>query len=233
MVEERYCVYRHTCPNGKVYIGITKQSPKARWKNGQGYKQNKYFYNAIMKYGWENILHEILYTGLTATEAEEKEIELIAEYRSAEKACGYNIATGGLTTTISEEGRKRISRSMIEQYANGQRPRMRSEEIKRKTSETLKKQFANGELVRTISEEQKQKIKKAHKGKTLSETHKEKIRKSSHCKAVMQCDGDIIVNVYDSVREAGRQIGVDYTGILKVLAGKKKTAGGYTWKYVV
>ena len=33
-----YSVYKHTFPNGKVYIGITKQNPLKRWRNGTGYK---------------------------------------------------------------------------------------------------------------------------------------------------------------------------------------------------
>lgn len=28
-----YCVYKHTSPNGKVYIGITKKKPNDRWEN--------------------------------------------------------------------------------------------------------------------------------------------------------------------------------------------------------
>lgn len=44
-----YCVYKHTLPNNKVYIGITKQIPSLRWANGRGYKHSNYFYNAILK----------------------------------------------------------------------------------------------------------------------------------------------------------------------------------------
>lgn len=29
-----YCVYKHTSPSGKVYVGITKLKPKYRWNNG-------------------------------------------------------------------------------------------------------------------------------------------------------------------------------------------------------
>lgn len=32
-----YCVYKHTSPSGKVYVGITKLKPKYRWNNGKGY----------------------------------------------------------------------------------------------------------------------------------------------------------------------------------------------------
>ncbi len=68
-----YCVYKHTSPNGKVYIGITRQNPIKRWMNGKGYAHNTHFYNAILKYGWSNFRHEILFTGLTREDACQKE----------------------------------------------------------------------------------------------------------------------------------------------------------------
>ena len=30
----KYCVYKHTSPSGKVYIGITRNDPIKRWQNG-------------------------------------------------------------------------------------------------------------------------------------------------------------------------------------------------------
>lgn len=90
-----YCVYRHTCPNGKVYIGITCKKPQYRWAEGYGYKNNEHFFRAIIKYGWDNIAHEILFDSLTKKEAEAKEIELIAEYKSTSEKYGYNISSGG------------------------------------------------------------------------------------------------------------------------------------------
>lgn len=30
-----YTVYKHTSPNGKVYIGITKLSVERRWQEGK------------------------------------------------------------------------------------------------------------------------------------------------------------------------------------------------------
>ena len=41
-----YCVYKHTSPSGKVYIGQTSINPLDRWQNGKGYKKQA-FYNAI------------------------------------------------------------------------------------------------------------------------------------------------------------------------------------------
>lgn len=95
MKEKNYTVYKHICPNNKVYIGITSQKPKDRWNSGYGYIQNKHFFNAIMKYGWRNIQHEILFANLTKKEACELEIKLIEQYKSNDRNYGYNNSTGG------------------------------------------------------------------------------------------------------------------------------------------
>lgn len=48
-----WCLYRHTTPSGKVYIGITSYKPEYRWNNGRGYfntKKSK-FKSSIIKLG--------------------------------------------------------------------------------------------------------------------------------------------------------------------------------------
>ena len=104
-----YIVYMHTCPNKKVYIGITSLPKNIRWKNGNGYKSNDHFMNAIKKYGWENIEHTILFSGLTKQEAEKIEIELIQKYDSTNPKKGYNLRFGGDSTSVSVETRKKMS----------------------------------------------------------------------------------------------------------------------------
>ena len=103
-----YTVYRHIFPNGKQYIGITMQDPIKRWGRGSGYAKQPKIMGAIIKYGWDNIQHEILFTGLTKAEAEEAEIKLIKAADSIVQ--GYNVDTGGNTTgTHSEETKRKIS----------------------------------------------------------------------------------------------------------------------------
>lgn len=92
-ISNNFVVYKHTFPNGKAYVGITERDPLLRWKNGNGYAGQLKIRNAILKYGWENVLHEILFSGLTKEEACEKEKQLIKEFDSVEN--GYNVSTGG------------------------------------------------------------------------------------------------------------------------------------------
>ena len=110
-----YTVYKHTAPNGKVYIGITKQKPEKRWQNGNGYKDSEHFYRAILKYGWENIRHEIVANGFTKQQACDLEIELIAKYDATNPEHGYNNSTGGECGSAgvhpNAETRKKIGES--------------------------------------------------------------------------------------------------------------------------
>ena len=113
-MKNNYTVYMHIFPNNKVYIGITKMNIKKRWLNGRGYKTSKKLNYAIQKYGWENVNHKILYEGLTKEEAEQKEIELIAQYHSTNDMCGYNIEKGGsVNKKISVESKNKMSKSRI------------------------------------------------------------------------------------------------------------------------
>lgn len=93
--QQTWSVYVHTnIINNKKYVGITKRVPELRWCNGKGYK-GQVFGAAIEKYGWDNFKHEVLYSGLTQEEAEQKEIELIALWNTCDRHYGYNRHKGG------------------------------------------------------------------------------------------------------------------------------------------
>lgn len=106
--EKQYTVYKHINKiNNKVYIGITCQIPRKRWRNGKGYIHCVRFYNAIQKYGWGNFEHEIVLCNLTKEQAEMFEVEMIKYYKTTDRKFGYNIENGGsLRKEISEETRK-------------------------------------------------------------------------------------------------------------------------------
>ncbi len=95
--KKNFIVYKHrNLLNNKVYIGITCKTPNQRWQNGEGYRENHHFYNAIQKYGWnEGFEHIVLANNLSQSEAEKKEISLIAKYDSSNPEKGYNRNLGG------------------------------------------------------------------------------------------------------------------------------------------
>ena len=47
-MSNNWILYEHISPSGKVYVGITNQPIKKRWKNGLGYINSNYFFGAII-----------------------------------------------------------------------------------------------------------------------------------------------------------------------------------------
>ena len=93
IVEEKqsvFLVYKHTDPEGKVYIGYCCGDLKKRWASGNGYRSCGRFNEAIKKYGPENFTHEVIAEGLTFAEALDLERKLILEYDSTNPEKGYN-----------------------------------------------------------------------------------------------------------------------------------------------
>lgn len=111
-MENNYCVYKHTTPSGKVYIGITRQEPTKRWNNGKGYYYNVHFNRAIKKYGWENIKHEILVSDLTKEEASDYEKMYISIFNTTDSEYGYNMTSGGeIGYQLTDDSKNNLSKA--------------------------------------------------------------------------------------------------------------------------
>ena len=105
----KYSIYMHVFPNKKVYIGMTSRPPYQRWSGGHGYKGQPLLWEKIIKYGWKNIQHYVIDTGLTKEEAEAKEIQLIQKHRANDRRFGYNIENGGTSIgKVSDETREKL-----------------------------------------------------------------------------------------------------------------------------
>lgn len=148
-----FIVYCHTnLINGKKYIGITCQKPNDRFRDGKGYSSSPHFHHAIKMYGWDSFQTEILYSGLSADEAKEKEIELIKKFNTRNNNFGYNITPGGELCSgedhpwfgkhHSEESKEYLRKINTGKYV--------SEETRKRQSVSLKG--------RVVTEETKQKM---------------------------------------------------------------------------
>lgn len=135
-----YCVYIHTFPNGKVYVGITGDPPHRRWKSdGYGYHSQRVIYNAIKKYGWDNINHEIVASNLTKEEACNFEVILIRAFNSTNRRFGYNVDNGGTTSgRHSQETLKKMSNSMKQVWKSDKYVRNFTDESIQKMSDAKK-----------------------------------------------------------------------------------------------
>ena len=207
-----YCVYMHICPNGKRYVGMTCQEVKKRWRNGKAYKENKYFNNAINKWGWDNIEHKIIKSNLSKEMAEDLEMFLIKQYKSNQREYGYNIEFGGCHNgKTSEETRRKLSIACKGQHRSPAT------------------EFKKGCVV-VITEEVKRKISKANKGKHACISTEFKIgHKPLNGKKVVCVETNI---VYNTIKEAYKQTNIIGCHISQVCKGTRKTAGGFHWEYV-
>lgn len=110
-----WSIYKHTFPNGKCYIGLTKQDPAIRFKNGYGYETCPLMWNAIQKYGWESIETTWLHTNIDdLAVAAYLEREAIKQYHSNEREFGYNLANGGQGGATNKYDHGRIYQYWLE-----------------------------------------------------------------------------------------------------------------------
>lgn len=176
-----YKVYCYLSPSGKRYIGQTKTSLSQRaGPGGSNYEGCVIFWNAIMKYGWNNMTSIILADNLSKEEADELEQKYIKEFNTLDIRFGYNMKTGGhhappaaggywAGKTLSEEhklaiskagrGRKHTEESKEKMCKNSGHPQ--TEETRRKLSEMNKGVYhppANPELSRKRKSEAVKKV---------------------------------------------------------------------------
>ena len=227
---KKWILYRHTSPSGKVYIGITSRDRASkRWGHGHGYTGCRIFYNAILKYGWDNIKHEVLFTNLEESRAKRLEIELIRHYKLL--GISYNITDGGdgyLGYSPSKETRAK----------------MRAAKIGKPLSNSHKEKLSKSRMGRIgtmrgkhHSVETKLKISLSRKGKKYNRRlPKEEItkiyRKAQRCKEVIQYTKDgLAVNTFSSISEAASYISTSPSHVSECCRGKLKTLKGYIWRF--
>lgn len=216
MSNNNYYVYKHTNKiNGKVYIGITCQKPKQRWGgNGYRYSEQRFGY-AISKYGWDGFKHEILYEGLSETQAKIIEVSLIHYYKSTNPKYGYNVSEGG--DIVSEETRKKIS-----------------EANKGANNPNYGKRGAETSMYgRTHTEEAKAKISEANSGVNNYLYGKTGFDNPKSKSVICLTTGF----AFGSTCEAGRFYNMHYSHIGGCCRGERKSAGKFNgeplrWKYI-
>lgn len=211
-----YTVYMHVNKtNGKKYIGITCQSkPQRRWSNGEGYKQQRRFYNAIKSYGFDGFDHIILEHDLTKEEAEEKEQYYIRKYKSNNLEYGYNIENGGHVNKYTDEQRKHMSIVHTGRVA--------SEESKKKMSIVMRGKSTEWLIGRKTSEETKAKMSAKHTGV-----------QNARARKVYQYDlqGNFVAE-YEYMDLIKDVLGIKSTSrISRCCLGQRKKAHNFMWSY--
>lgn len=245
-----YTIYKLiNCENGKVYIGQTVQTNlKLRWQNGRGYKDCRYMASAIRKYGWDAFSHEILETGLSKDEADDKERYYIALYRSQNPKYGYNISDGGqANTTFSEEGWKNLKECYAREKGYWAKAVTAFDLDGNRVAEfvTVKEaaQFA-GVVIGAMSRHCTQargtcggyifRYSEDVKGKEkLDESEIYSPNEQRNCwtpVAQYDLDGNKLAE-FKAISFAEKSTGIKTSDIANVLNGSQKTAHGFMWRY--
>lgn len=203
--KENYTVYIHNFPNGKSYVGITGQLPEKRWKNGWGYKHQPYLFQAIQKYGWDNIEHFIFASNLTKEEAENMEQILISKLNTLDEKYGYNIAIGGYLNC------QYSYKEIVDLWLSGKN----ENEISNLLGCSLPTISAALNAYKIPMS-----LRKAQGG-------------LANGKKIGQYDiNDNLICVYCSASEAARSLGTYQGNISSCCRGERKTANGYKWRYL-
>lgn len=236
--DNNYTVYMHISPSNKVYIGITCQTIKERWRCGKGYKGCNHFNSAIKKYGWDNFTHIVLFNMLSKEDAELKEREFIKLFDSTNKKKGYNIENGGNSNGKHSEYTK-------QKIGNANRGKLRTEETKKILSEAHKGKKLSEEHRRKLSEHLNKyrgwnkgkrtpdnvriKIAKANTGRKLTLEDKRKVSESKNKKVRCLETGQIFI----SAKEANLKMhNKPYGAIYRVCETGQGSAYGFHWEYV-
>lgn len=219
---KNYSLYRHTSPSGKVYIGITSQPVEHRWNNGKGYMNIKKgpFKNTIIKYGWDNIKHEVLFTNLSEGLAKHLEMELIRHYKNL--GISLNITDGGdgLHGCVPWNKGKKVPY----EKSNKRKGCHLTEEHKKKLSLAHKGKHHKGHK---WTKKQRELFSKVRKGVHISDAQKQKIRKHSAKSKVMLEFNTVgeIINRFSSASEAARRYNLDASWIAKACRNRVICSG--------
>ena len=249
-----WCVYKHTPPSGKVYIGITSKTPESRWNKGKNYKTCKYFHRAILKYGWENIKHEIILSEVSKSHAIYTEKYLIRWYKIHNNS--YNITDGGegtLGLICSKERKYKICLSNKGRVSPNKGKHL-SEDTKLKISNSRKGKYTgennpnygNGDKIRGEnhpmwgkhhSKETIEKIRSKSIGRKNVVTSKmlEHLSQVRNRRCVLQYDlNNLFIREFESVIEAARFYNKGKSTashITECCKGKRNKVLNYKWKY--
>ena len=230
-MDNNYTVYIHIFPNNKVYVGITCRTPKYRWNNGKNYKTQELMFRAIKKYGWDNIEHKILFENLSKEQAEQKEIELIAQYKSTQREFGYNVENGGnCKGTVNEETKEKISKNNAKYWLG----KKLSEETKEKMSKNMKNKKVKKE---SIIKGLKTKKERFPDGIPISEEERQRrsIKMKNNkisAKPILQINKNgNLIKKWNCISDASRELNINNGSIVSCAKFRRKTAGGFIWRY--
>lgn len=211
-------VYSITSPSNKVYVGITLTTPKNRFREHIAFSKrgnsNRKISNAFRKYGPDNLK----LSTLEILEHDVKE-ELYKALCEREKFHIHNLDTfiNGYNCTLGGEGTVGLVGELNQFYGKKHKP---------ETIQRLRELAS----VRKHTEETKRKISEAGKGRVHSKESIEKMKQRKERKQVICLDTK---ETFDSITDCSNYFKITRSDIRKVCEGKRITAHGMKFRYVI
>lgn len=232
--EKRWILYIHIVPeyisdydHNKFYVGITGRADEnLRWKNGSGYRNQKLFYRAIQKYGWNNMEHIVISRNLKQEDACTLEKIIISELHSDIPIYGYNISSGGTAGGGApiKLARYNLDGNLIDVFPS----------VKAAYEHVVGKEYGNACNIGDASlNKDSTSSAYGYLWRRFEEKPLLKIKPYVYPWRVpilqYDLDGNYI-REWESIVDAQREIQYG-TDICEVCKGELLTAGGYQWKY--
>jgi group I intron endonuclease len=213
--------------NGKKYVGQTTDllTRLSKYRNLLCKGQPK-FYNALVKYGFDGFIFEVIYVAYDKEQLDFLESWFIEEYNTMSN--GYNLRSGGSSNSkMSSETKQKMSL-----FWTGKKRNKMSQSTKDKISLSKK-----GKKRKPHTDEEKRKISLGCKGKKLTkEQCLNKLgSKNPFAKSVLCITTG---KVYGSLMDASIDTNSSRSGISNNITGRCNSAGKlsdgtkFVWKYI-
>lgn len=218
--------------NGKTYIGQSINIERRFWDHRcVSHETNRHLKHALIKYGKDNFKYEVI-EECSAEMLDEREMYYISKLSPE-----YNVLAGGQGKgrCLSDDVKEILRLHGKRQWA------MKSEEEK---ARIIKNNLLCGAKVgHPVSNQTREKLRAKNLGRVQSKETIEKRKQTfinkkangyvqtnaGHKKKIVCLENGI---VYESVKDAGKLLGIDVTGISTVLRGRAKSTHGYHFEYL-
>jgi len=237
-MNDNFCVYVLTFPDGRRYIGQTQQKPERRWACGKGYSETQPVRAAVDHFGWENVQHDVYASKLSKAEADSLEKRLIKLMKSTDPEHGYNVLPGGVVNRSgfknTDEQNKKISeahKKRVKQYD-------RQGNLIRIHASIMDAAASVGGTFRVVSATCCGAKKTAYgfvwrfDDDAFNKFDSEPDVGGVKGTPVIAFDdiGNVVAR-FRSSRHAAKMLDLDHSGILRCCRGRTARYGGYIWKF--
>lgn len=228
-------VYKITSPSGKVYIGSTINIKRrfAAYKSLQCRAQIK-VYNSFLKYGIINHIFEIVWIG-NFKEMLYQEFTFGKLFDVLNRDKGLNLKLPKINDTYScysIETREKMSVAAKNKIFSLKTRKKISDFHKGKiVSKETRLKMSNSQIGRKMSKEAKLKMSLARKGKVNSIETNKKISERMKIPVLQFDKNNNFIKEWCCADVAGKTLNIQPCHIAGVCKNKRKTIGGFIWKY--